>query len=100
MTSKAKKKLRKLCASYGPPRPPKHLWRRNKPQKPGGAYAALWRVVDGAVADAFLQHPEYLSPAGQRMARQSITKRVVGSILGLVRETGRGAPVETESDRG
>lgn len=43
----------------------------------------LWRVVDGAVRDAMASHPDWL--ASERAAlklRNSITKRVVGSVMG------------------
>lgn len=61
--------------------------RRKKtyPQKGGPDYHQLWRIVDGAVADAFAMHPDYLSLKGQSLrggAQQSITKRVVGAIMG------------------
>ena len=50
--------------------------------KDSPAYRELWRVVDGAVADAFNMHPEYLSAqASPRVVRRSINKRVVGALL-------------------
>lgn len=56
---------------------------RLKPPKGDGRYKKLWKVVDGAVADAFLMHPEYLTDKGkrQRTARNSVVKRVVGAVL-------------------
>lgn len=50
----------------------------------------LWRIVEGAVADAFKSHPEYLTPAGRRWAQQSVTKRVVGSVQGFAAQTAEG----------
>ena len=64
-------------------------WRRTRPAKRGDAYEQLWRVVDGAVADALLMHPEYLTKAGQKWARQSINKRVVGAVLGFAGQPAR-----------
>ena len=45
-------------------------------------HARLWRLVEGAVVDAMQQHPDYFTAAGLHDAVQSITKRVVGSIVG------------------
>lgn len=61
---------------------PTQGWRRLKPQKSDPAYRQLWRVVDGAVADAFAMHPEYLTTPGFKYARNSVVKRVVGNIMG------------------
>lgn len=62
-----------------------------------GAYAELWGVVDGAVADAFNNHPDYLTPKGQRSARTSVVKRVTGTVLGFAVQAakGRQRPAET-----
>lgn len=55
-------------------------------------YRQLWRIVDGAVADAFKMHPNYLSEDGKRWqtARQSIVKRVTGAILGYAEQSAQG----------
>lgn len=50
------------------------------------AYRALWRVVDGAVAVAFNQHPDYLTEKGRRSARRSIVKRATGALYGFALE--------------
>lgn len=50
------------------------------------AYAQLWRVVDGAVIDAMKHHPEYFRAKDKRAVRNSINKRVVGSVLGYVKQ--------------
>lgn len=50
----------------------------------------LWRIVDGGVRDALHAHPEYLTAAGRKWARRSITKRVTGSILGYVEQSTQG----------
>jgi len=44
----------------------------------------LWRLVEGGVVDALKSHPEYLTAAGRMSAVQSITKRVVGQVVGHV----------------
>lgn len=64
--------------------------RRTKPppEKTHPLYREVWRVVDGAVADAFKMHPDYLSKKGRtgRAARRSIVKRVVGAVLGFAEQ--------------
>ena len=49
---------------------------------PHSDYWKLWRIVDGAVRDAFEKHPEYLTDKGRRDARRSIVKRATGALLG------------------
>jgi hypothetical protein len=56
-------------------------WKRSRVPKGGPDYHQLWRIVDGAVADAFAMHPDYLTQHGHARARQSIVKRVVGNVL-------------------
>lgn len=58
--------------------------------KPKKAYAQLWKIVDGAVADAFAMHPNYLA-RGQsaKVVRTSINKRVVGVVLAFAEARGR-----------
>lgn len=46
----------------------------------------LWRLVEGAVVDAVQSHPGYLTDAGRLSAVQSITKRVVGQIVGHAKQ--------------
>lgn len=53
----------------------------------------LWRLVEGAVLDAFANHPEYLTDAGKKSAVQSVTKRVVGQIVGLAAEARERGPL-------
>lgn len=62
----------------------------SKPPKGDAAYRRLWRVVDGAVRDAFAHHPEYLTEKGRRVARTSIVKRVTGAVLSFTGEPVRG----------
>jgi len=45
------------------------------------AYQQLWRVVDGAVRDAFRKHGDYLTPKGRHSAKRSVVKRVTGTVL-------------------
>lgn len=62
----------------------RYLAKKNKPVKglPHSDYWKLWRLVDGAVKDAFLHHPDYLTEHGVQNARLSITKRTVGALIG------------------
>lgn len=66
-----------------PPKPKKVV-----PQKmPDKAYAKVWRLVDGAVRDAFANHPDYLArPERERVVRNSINKRVVGALWSFAKE--------------
>lgn len=64
--------------------------RRTRPVKGSRAYRQLWRVVDGAVADAFMQHPNYLTDAGRMAAQLSITKRVVGAVMSYAEQSAKG----------
>lgn len=61
------------------------------------AYAQLWNIIDGAVADAFNNHDDYFTPKGKRSARTSVVKRVTGTVLGFAEQSarGRGNPAET-----
>lgn len=46
----------------------------------------LWRIVAGAVTDALQAHPEYVTDRGRQTAINSITKRVVGQLVGHASE--------------
>mgnify|MGYP000070676106 CR=1 FL=1 len=69
--------------------------RRPKPSHAAMKHAdhcRLWRMVEGAVVDAFRSHPDYLTDRGNAHAVESITKRVVGTLAGhaqQVRKDGR-----------
>lgn len=65
-------------------------YQRKKPPKDDAPYRKIWRIVDGAVQDAFNHHPEYLTEAGSRNARLSIVKRVTGSIKGYAEQSAQG----------
>lgn len=45
-------------------------------------HGRLWRLVEGGVVDAFRTHPDYLTIKGHASAVQSVTKRVVGQLVG------------------
>lgn len=65
------------------------------------AYAQLWKVVDGAIADALSQHPDYLTEKGQTpQARASITKRVVGTVLSYAEQSAKGRRTAAEKPAG
>lgn len=53
----------------------------------------LWRMVEGAVVDALSSHPDYLTPKGERSAVESITKRVVGQLVGYAGEARKRGPL-------
>lgn len=50
------------------------------------AHQQLYTVVDGAVRDTLLQHPEYLTKSGRRYLAHSVTKRLAGNLAGLAAE--------------
>lgn len=52
----------------------------------GPAYRSLWRVVDGAMRDCILHHPDYFVPARLTDMRRSVVKRVVGAVKGHAAE--------------
>lgn len=59
-------------------------------------YRQLWRVIDGAVADAFAMHPEYLAvQQNRKTVRQSIVKRVTGAMRGYVGRPAQGRSGES-----
>ena len=62
--------------------------RRPSPKSPARLkrkdHQHLWRLVEGAVVDAFTQHPDYLTDKGRFAAAESVTKRVVGAIVGEI----------------
>lgn len=54
------------------------------------AYAKMWGIVDGGVADALKSHPDYLTPKGRRSAQTSIVKRVTGTIISFAEQSAKG----------
>jgi hypothetical protein len=73
-------------------RPPKDV--------PYSAYHTVFRIVDGAVKDAFNNHPEYVRPEIERVVRMSITKRVTGSIIKYAREVRKELAEEARGEPG
>lgn len=64
---------------------------KRPPQKSSAQYATIWKLVDGAIADAFNAHPEYLNKeVSEARVRTSICKRVTGIVTSYA-ET-HGAP--------
>ncbi len=49
-------------------------------------HKAIWMAVEGAVVDAFNSHPEYLTKKGRSCVVESVTKRVVGQLVGKISE--------------
>ncbi len=78
----------KLAGLY---KPPARKTSRNRSVHAGdAAYRQIWRIVDGAIRDTLENHPEYLTKAGSRAARNSLTKRVVGSLHGYATQVAKG----------
>lgn len=65
------------------------VYNPTKPPKSNKDYKKVWKIIDGAVADALAMHPDYLTPKGThgRTARYSIVKRSVGAILSYVEQS-------------
>lgn len=69
-------------------RPPKRL---KNPKPDDKAFRLFWRIVDGAVRDAFNMHPEYLArTASEAVVRRSVNKRVVGALMGFAVDAAKG----------
>lgn len=65
------------------------------------AYRQLWKVVNGAVVDAFNRHPNYLTRSGRKYAATSIVKRVTGTVLSFaVEQTARSRVKAAETATG
>ncbi len=62
------------------------------PNQQSGFNRQIWRVVDGATRDAFINHPDYLTKKGSRglCARRSVAKRVTGALLSYLEQSKRG----------
>lgn len=60
---------------------------------PSQEYLRLWKIIDGAVRDAFANHPEYLSGrVPEHIVRQSVVKRATGQVWGFAGKPARGRP--------
>lgn len=66
---------------------PRRLSRRHPGFLRHQDHQRLWALVEGAVLDAFLAHPDYLTARGAQLAAGSITKRVVGQLVGHAKQT-------------
>ncbi|MCW1920847.1 hypothetical protein NX862_18975 [Rhodobacter sp. KR11] len=66
---------------------PRRLSRRHPAFVRYEDHQKLWALVEGAVADALRTHPDYLTARGAQLAAGSITKRVVGQLVGHAKET-------------
>lgn len=53
----------------------------------------LWRMVEGAVVDTFKSHPDYLTAKGAHSVVPSVTKRVVGTLVGHAKEAQKRGPL-------
>lgn len=72
-------------------RAPARTSRRSKMEKqPDASYRQIWRLVDGAVRDAFANHEDYLTDKGKRDAARSVTKRVTGTLHGYATQVAWG----------
>ena len=62
--------------------------KKAKSQKvPDRHFLMVWKMVDGAVRDCFMHHPEYINiKYDEFTVRLSIVKRVTGQIHGLTRK--------------
>lgn len=82
----------KLAGLYRP-QAQRNRWRPRREKCPDEQYRLLWSLVSGAVRDTFANHPEYLTPAGERAAERSICKRVTGTLHGFAAQVARGRSV-------
>lgn len=65
--------------------------RRAQPprEKTDSRYRELWMIVEAAIFDALDRHPDYLTEHGRDKALASIAKRVVGSLLNIIKASER-----------
>ena len=56
------------------------------PDKWKGLHQRLYVLVARAVDDAFNAHPDYLTDKGHHSAARSVSKRVTGQIVGVIKE--------------
>lgn len=64
---------------------------RTSIRKPRGEmHRQLWRLVDGAVRDTFMTHPDYLTVLGSKRAVDALNKRIVGSLCGYATQVAQG----------
>jgi len=79
---------KKLKSFADLPAPPKKRYRRRHGKPPKGAnhslYVRIYRQVDGAIQNAIDCHPTWFILEDKDVIRRSITKRVTGSLTGLL----------------
>lgn len=61
---------------------PRRLSRKHPAFARHADHQHLWALVERAVIDAIRSHPDYLTDRGAQLAAGSITKRVVGQLVG------------------
>ena len=80
---------------------PRERWKAYRPPElRDDVYRQLVRLVDGAVRDAFANHPEYLTKIGQRNVRASVVKRVAGTLWGYGKEVTVNVSFAAQAARG
>ena len=61
------------------------------PRGKGPDYKKTWRIVDGALRDAMMQHPDYFTHRGSiGSARAGLVKRITGGLTGFAEQSARG----------
>lgn len=76
--------------------------KRLKPEKLAhqvGFNRQIWRVIDGAIRDAFSHHPDYLTLKGSKgaAARRSVAKRATGALLSYLEQSEWGRSGKTSA---
>ena len=66
---------------------PRRLSRKHPAFARHADHQRLWALVEGAVIDAFRSPPDYLTVRGTQLAAGSVTKRVVGQLVGHAQQT-------------
>lgn len=66
---------------------PRRLSRKHPAFARHADHQRLWALVEGAVIDAIRSHPDYLTDRGAQLAAGSVTKRVVGQLVGHAQQT-------------
>lgn len=65
-------------------------------QKGDAEFIRMYRIVRGAVADAFAMHPDYLAPGRRQDATRSIVKRVTGAVISSLPERVRASGAQAK----
>lgn len=74
------------------------LKKKMKPAKePNTEYVSLWLLMDGAIKNCMMQHPEYFNSKAQQFnIRMSLVKRATGAAMNFF-ERRRATPARPES---